>query len=227
MTHFYYIPEWFFQFSILLEILFAIASGIVAYYAYKVYKVSSQRESGLFTLSFVFISLSYLFKSIINLFVLDELKDQIRTLTVETLGNLSRIGFYSYILLFVLGLTTLAYMTLKKKNIMFYLLLVAINFVVILHAADAVFLFEILTSFILLYLCGHYAYEYKLNGNYKTLLVLIAFIFFLFSGLGFVVAQDYYLNFVVGHLFELAAYILITVSLVLTIKGTGRHSSVK
>lgn len=218
MMPIYVVPYWFFQLSVFLEVLFAVAAGIIAYYSFKVYKLSNQRTSLLFTFGFFFIALSYLIKSAVILFLLGEAKEGIRELSFQGLTLIGEVGFYANILLFILGLVTLTYMTTKKKNFLLYALLTALSFLVVLHNVDAIFLFNILSTLFLLYLCIHYGMEYSENQNKKTLLVLIAFVFLLLSGLGFVVAYDYYLNFVIGHMFELAAYILIIASLVLTIR---------
>jgi hypothetical protein len=218
MSNFYLVPEWFFELGIGLEILFAVVSFIVSWYAFKLYKLSEQREIRLFSISFALISLSYVIKSILMLFVLSNVESGMRALNIGKLQMIGIVSVYAHIALFTLGIVTLAYMTLKKENCKAYLLLVSLTFFGIILGKDHLYAFSVISSVILLYITLNYLFEYLHNKNNKTLLIFTAFAFLFISGAGFALAPSYYLNFVFGHLIELASYLLIILSLILTIR---------
>ena len=59
MAGLYIIPEWFLGYDIALNLLFGIITLIVSLYAFKIYRLSSLKQSKLFGISFSFISISY------------------------------------------------------------------------------------------------------------------------------------------------------------------------
>jgi hypothetical protein len=218
MSHLFIVPDWFFEFGIFLEILFAIATFIVAVYAYKLYRFSEQRELKLFSASFGFISLSYIIKALLVLFVISKLQGDILIIDLNNLQRISLYAVYFHVVLFMLGVVTLAYMTLKKGDCKIYSFLIAISLAAMMLGCDLAYSFTVVSSLILLYLCIYYLFEYFDNNKRTTLIIFIGFVFLLVSGAGVVFAPNYYLNFVIGHLLELASYILIISSLVLTMK---------
>lgn len=226
MVHIPISQEWFFGLTIAFELLFAVAAFAVASYAFRVYYISRHRESKLFTYSFTLISVSYLLKALLNLFVYSELKEKASSFAIEGLDkfitNLNKIqitSYYLYILLFTAGLITLAYMTFRVKSWKVYTILIVTNLLAIYLSDDkSMLLFSLLSSLLVLYVCFHYLFEYMSRKNNKTLLLLIAFVAMFFSGLAFVFTKSYYGNYAIGHALELASYILIITSLVLTVR---------
>ena len=218
MATIYIVPEWFFKLSLGLELVFSIVTLIVAIYALRVYRIFEQREVKLLSTSFFLISISYLMKAALNLFVLKEVREGVRILNYNSLNTIGILGFYSYVILFMTGLVTLTYITFKIKNWRVYSLILATNLIIIFFNNDKAFAFNLLSSILLFYVVIHYSIEYKNKKNSKTLLVLLAFIALFLSGLGFVFAENYYANYVIGHLLELASYLLMLTSLILTIR---------
>lgn len=218
MSIVYLVPNWFYYLAIILELLFALASAVVAYYAFKVYGISGQREGKIFGISFALISLAYFIKALINWFVLSEIGNGLRVLSLDGLSKLGIFGLYSHVILFVAGLAMLAYMTLKNKSRRVYFLILCVPLAALYIGRNEAFAFNLVSSIFLIYLCSHYYFEYKQNKNQKTLIVLCAFILLFFSGMGFVFAPNFYVNFVIGHIFELMSYVLISVSLALTMR---------
>lgn len=218
VDYLYIVPQWFFGLSIGLELIFGVAAGIVAAYSYKVYRLSGQRESKLFAWSFMAISFSYLIKAMLNLFVLREVKEGLREFTMRDLNAIGSVGLYLHIFLFVTGLMTLTYMSFRIRNTRSYILLVAMGTFMLFFSSNLLVAYNILSSLLILYISFHYYSEYRKNNNHKTLLVLIAFMLLFFAGIGSVAAEDFYANFVIGHILELASYMLIVTSLVLTIR---------
>ncbi|MBS3066540.1 hypothetical protein J4205_01830 [Candidatus Pacearchaeota archaeon] len=218
MTSLYYIPNWFFTTSIVFEIIFAVVTALVAFLSFKVYNLSKQNEFRLFGLGFTFISLSYIIWSLINLFLLDQLNESIKVLSFQQFVSLGALGIYFYMLLFIVGLVTLNYTTLKEKNKSIYIIILLTSLVGIVTSFNKGFTFQILSSILLAFLLIHFAYQVKRNKNIKSILVFAAFLALVVSHIIFIFSTTQYVYYVAGHIFELIAYILILVRLSIIIK---------
>lgn len=224
MANLYIIPSWFFgyqsfSYDAILELIFAIITLIVSIYAFKVYRLSQERQSKLFGIAFSFISASYFIWSIINFNILERIEHSIPTyVNISNINNLITIGVYIHILLFITGLTTLAYMTLKIKSPKMYSLLLIITLVSLSFNSNVIFLFYLLSSILLIYIVLHYLTNYINHKQARTLLVLIAFILILFSTIHFIFSVNHALYYIIGHFIELIAYLLILTNLILVTK---------
>jgi hypothetical protein len=213
MGYAYLVPRWFFGASIGLEILFALSTLFVAYYAYRVSRIYKQRGIILMTLGFGFIALSYLTKAFINIFLLREIQSGLLALSIGNLNQLAAIGLNGYIAFYLLGVLLLVFMTFKTDNPDLFLLIAALSFLGIWFSPDNMFAFNIISSVLFCILSLYYGREYVRNRNKRTLLILLGFIGLLLSGIGFTLATGYYVNYVIAHLLELASYVLILASI--------------
>lgn len=231
MAIFYTIPVWFSGYDIIFELVFALITALVAAYSFRVYSLSNQRESKIFGIGFSLISLSYLLWAALNFSIFSEIKEGITNgISIVELQNLSTINYlsaYSHVFLFLLGLATLVYMSLKVDSIRIYLLLSALTIVSVLGVFETVFSFylpaAILTIFILIY----YLNVYSENHNPKTLFVLIGFTFLLFSLIDFILIKDQHVQYVISHLLVFLAYIFILMSLIIVIRGNKKRKKVR
>jgi hypothetical protein len=208
------VPHWFFSASIILEILFAFAALFVTIYAHKVALIYGQREIKLMAVGFLLISLSYFSKAFINIFLLNEIKEGVFALSLSSLNNIAASGFYIYLSLYLIGAALLSYITFKTRNINVLLLLLALSGVSLWLSVDKTLVFSIISSLFFCILSIHYGNEYFHNKNKRTLLIFLGFAGLLLSGLGFAGATNYYINFVVSHILELASYILILAGII-------------
>ena len=204
------VPYWFIGYNVVLELVFAVIGFLVCYYGYKVYKLSGQKQPRLFCISFLFIAIAYSIQSVLNLGVLDYFNADIGNTHI-----LYIIGIYLHIFFLLTGLITLTYMTFKVSNWRIYSLLFVIVMLSIFLSINQLFLFYLLSSILLLYICYHYFKNYLENRQGKTLLVLVAFIFLLFGKIHFLFALDHATYYAVGHILELVAYVLILINLIM------------
>ena len=224
MVNIYLIPSWFFgyqsfSYDAIIELAFAIITLIVSIYAFKVYKLSQQRQSKLFGIAFSFISASYFIWSIINFNILERAEDTIPTyINVSNINALITIGVYIHILLFMTGLITFTYMTLKFKSAKTYSLLLLITLISLFFSSNVLYLFYVLSSILLIYVVIHYFRNYIEHKQAKTLLVLIAFILILFGSIHFLFSVNHAIYYIISHFLELIAYLLILTNLILVIK---------
>ncbi|MDO8460114.1 MAG: hypothetical protein Q7S74_03325 [Nanoarchaeota archaeon] len=217
MTYLYIVPKWFFGFGIGMEFLFAIATLIVALYSFAIYRLSLQRESKWFGIGFLMIAISYFIKAILNSFLLNEIKEGLRGIALEELNMIGLIGAYSHIILFTIGLVTLAYTTFKFPSWRLYILLIVTSLLTITISYNKVLAFHLVSGLFLLFISVYYINEYVKNKNSKTALVMLSFVLLFLSGLD-IDSINFYSAFVISHFIEFGAYLLIMISLFLTIR---------
>lgn len=214
MSHLYLVPNWFFIYSLLFEVVFAVAAGLVSYFSFKVYSVSKQREIKLFGIGFMFISASYLIWLLMNLSLLKYFTSSILILELDTLVLISAFEVYAHMTLFIVGLLTIVYATFKTDNKRAYSLLIILTMVSVLASCNKAVAFYLVASILLLYIIMHYLYNYLNDKNSKVLMVLIAFCLLFLSHAHFIFATNA-IYYVLGHVFELMAYFLISIRLIL------------
>ncbi len=219
MTHLYhYVPSWFLGYDLLFELVFAIIALVISIYAFKVYKLTEQKQSKIFGIAFLLISTSYFIQIFLNFILILRLNENISLITkIIHLEIINTIGIYSYMFFFIAGLITLTYMTLKIKSIKTYSLLFIVIILSILLCNNT-YMFFLISSILLSYILIHYIINYINKKQAKTLLVLFAFAFLLFSSIHFIFSVNHEIYYVIGHFFELIAYILIFINLVLALK---------
>jgi len=219
MANIYIIPNWFLGYDILLELLFALVTLLVGIYGYKIYKLTEQRQSKLFSISFFLFSLSYFIQCALNFIILNQLNQNICTiLNIKSVTTLNFIGIYTHIILFTAGLITLAYMTLKIKDIRIPSLLYVISFLGLIFAPNKINFFYFLSSFILIFITAYYLIAYTKTKHLKNLLVLIAFVFLLLANIHFIFSLNYGAFYVFAHALQFIAYLLILLNLILILK---------
>ncbi|MEK6891175.1 MAG: hypothetical protein AABX03_03470 [Nanoarchaeota archaeon] len=218
MANIYIIPTWFFAYSIILEIAFALITSLVAIYSFKIYNLCNQKEYKAFGVGFIFISLSYVIWAFVNLFLLDKISDSIQALSLQEFISIGSIGIYMYMIFTLLGLATLAYTTLKTNNNKIYSLIVIITILALTFSANKALAFHVLSSIFIIFLISHYLIHYMKTKKHKNLLIPIAFILLFVSHIHFMFAINHYTYYVIGHITELIAYILVLTRLILIIK---------
>lgn len=215
----YVVPAWFFATSIVLELIFAAVTLAVAYYSFKVYSLSGQRESKLFGVAFLIMAISFIIRSVLNIFVTNSINgDDMRTLTVGSIMVINNFSVYAYIFLMTISLMTLAYTTFKVNSSKIYSLLAITSILILVFAEIKAAAFYIMSILFLAYVVIHYYREYMDNRTKKKLQVLSAFVLLLISNVVFIKAGQNYLYFVTGHLLELASALLVLLSLASVIK---------
>jgi len=209
--------SWFSGYDIWLEILFAVVTLAIAFYSLKIYRLCGQRESKLFGISFLLVSISYSLWAILNIFALSTFLSAQNYLNFENIlkiGYLMGLGIYAHIIFFLAGMVTLAYMTLRIKNAKVYWLLMALTLITALLIEEKYLVLYFISSILLFFISYGYFEDYQIHKNHKLLLSLFAFIFLFLGRFDFVFSSNKYIFYVVGHLFELVAYLLLLISLI-------------
>ncbi|MFA5797377.1 MAG: hypothetical protein WC916_05055 [Candidatus Woesearchaeota archaeon] len=220
MTNVFIVPKWFFGYDIILELVFALITLFVAIYGFKLYKLCREKQFKYFGLAFSFIALSYFLQSLINFFLLYDLNSKIRSLMhASYIYDLAVIEIFIHIFFFVLGFLLLTYNTFKIDNLRVFYLLFVVVIISIFFSLNKIFMFYLLASVLLFYLVIHYAITYWYNRKPNALIMSIALLLILFSTLHFILAMNQGIYYVIGHIFELIAYLFIAGNLYMIVKN--------
>jgi hypothetical protein len=112
---------------------------------------------------------------------------------------------------FLLGLITLVYATLEQRNIRLYSLLIALTILPLTLIDSKPFIFNLLSSLILIYLTGHYLIFYLNKGLKRNLIIFSAFFLLLIVN----IIMIFSLN---KDIIKLAAYLLISINILIITK---------
>ena len=206
----YFAPSWFFGYDIALELIFTIITFVVAMFALKIYKATDQKQVKLFGISFLLMSISYFIESIFNFMILSKANEEIcRVIKIQSIIFFDTMGIYAHMILMTLGLVTLVYMTFKtkKKRIFWLLLLTSLSGIIL--SRNKLYIFFVLSTIYLAFISWHFITNYLKNKQKKTLLIALAFLLLLFGDIHFMFSVNHQPFYVIGHVLELFAYLLI------------------
>jgi len=209
------IPNWFVGFHISFEVVFMLATAIIAFYAFKIFKISEQRESRNFGIAFLFLSLSYLTLIILNHLFLSVLSGNLRSLDIDDLIGLKNLALSLYVIFLTLGFLILYHTTSKFKSTPNLILLAALSIMSIKYACEKSILIYFIPATFLLFITYNYFKDYYSNKNKNTLLLSSSMFFLLLSNLSLgSVAKFFQPNlYVLAHFIELIAYGIIIYTL--------------
>jgi len=212
-------PNWFYGYDVVLELFFAIMSLVVAALAFRLYKKTSQRNLALFGTSFLLIGFSYFIQSIINFLIISKVNENIcRAIKIQSISSFNNLGLFVHIFFMTIGLSVLIYLTCKQERVRALFLLAFISLLGIFLSKNVVYSFYLFSSIFLVFISWHFISNYLKNKKSNTLVIALAFLFLLFSNIHFIVSVNHQLFYVIGHLLELIAYVLISVNYYLILK---------
>lgn len=218
MHYSYLIPNWFFGFDVGMEILFAIITLLVAIFSFKVYNVTSERRIKLFGAAFVFISLSYVVWAGVNLWIVNEVSEGFREISLISPSPIDFVSLLLHVVLYTIGLVILTYAVSDFKYGKTFYLICGLSFLVLILGEYLLISFRILSVFLLAFITYYYLKNYLENRKASPLIILIAFILLVISNIEFVFSLFYYQSYIFGHILELSAYLLILFNLLRSVK---------
>lgn len=207
-------PQWFAGYNSILEMVFFAVTLLVGAYALKIYRLSDQRQHKLFGLSFLMISASYFIQSVLNFLSRYSMSGGCNMQTMSSMHALNIAGMYAHMLVFIIGLVTLAYMTLKINDVKSYFLFVAIAIGALIFTSNKLYFFYVISSILLIYISFYYLRNYLQSKKSNALIVFIGFLFLLFAKIHFIFSINHGAFYVAGHLLEFVAYALILINFV-------------
>jgi hypothetical protein len=227
MGNIFITPEWFFGYDIALELIFAVITIFVSFYAWKIFKITEERNLRLFSLAFLFVSLSYITQSVLNFIILTQLQDEVcNFVNIQSVYLLNLFGIYFHAILFLIGLLLLAYIALKIYSLRTFILMFLLVFTSLYFSPQKTFMLYLLSTMLLGFIVYYYVTNYWNNRKPTTLLVTIAMMTLFAGYLYFIFATENPFYYVVGHVLELLAYALVLGNLIIILRA-GRKQKFK
>ncbi|MFQ5620620.1 MAG: hypothetical protein ACE5FT_02130 [Candidatus Nanoarchaeia archaeon] len=225
-----FLPEyWFFGLDTLFEFVFFLITLIIAYYAYRAWKLTNKHNPKYFYTGFGLISASYLIKSVTNWVLHFRINQGTFTQDVQAFYLwIFAWGYYGHLLLMLAGLILLTFIALKNPNRrtrwLTFLLVIALS----LQSEFKVANYYVSSTILLLIIFYHYLKVYLKCMDWRSLIPLGGFTALLTSRILFLFAEKHILFYVTGHLVELAAYSLLLLNLLLVVWCCGaKHGGKK
>jgi hypothetical protein len=215
MSNLFVTPQWFYGYDVALELIFAVVTLLVSFFAWKIFKVTGERNIRLFSLAFLFISLSYIIQSMLNFIILEQLEDNISALiNLQSVYLLNLFGIYMHAILFLIGILLLAYVALKIHSFQTFVLLFILVFTSLYFTPYNTYMLYLLSTVLLGFIVYYYLANYWASRKPTALMVLISMILLFVAYLHFIFAMDdNMLYYMIGHILELLAYLLVFVTL--------------
>jgi len=164
----------------LFEFLVIIVASIISLYSYKVYRMLKNKNFKYFSIAFLFIAISFIFKILSNLTILHRVEITnlnsviVITSQFEYMRLIQFASFIIYKTLYLLGALLLFFIatkTKKQNKIMF----VYLSILVIILSIFMNFVFYLTLVFILTFLTSYYYENYKKNKLTNSFLVFLGF----------------------------------------------------
>jgi hypothetical protein len=218
----YLSPNWFFGLDIAFELVFGLIALLLALFAIKLSKLTSENSVELFGKGFLLISIAYFFQAAFNFLMLAQFSDGFVTISDFSLAILLRlIGAYGFMILMVTGLLVLLYMTfdLRKPRVLAVMVLLGTIPLTLVENPLPVFYFISMVCFA--FVAWHFILNYVNHKKRLNLFTAVAFLLMLFGSIHFFLSinpQWHDFLYVLGHLSVLAAYLLILINFYMVLK---------
>jgi hypothetical protein len=225
MYQLFFTPSWFNGYDLIFEGISLIVALLIAGYSWKIYSMSRENRYAYFSLAFILIGLSLAVKMFTyGVLYFSSLRDVVATTLTPVVGNQLQFADLFYRAAFFLQMAGLlgawmliffvsqksrerlhSYYEVSQIALFLYLILL------ICFVSNFKYSVFYLTSAVILGLTTLNYYKNYLNskGNSKTLLVMAAFIFILFSNLSFIFVFLWDSLYVMGELFLLIGFLLL------------------
>lgn len=219
MAFTYLTPPSFLGFDVALELVFAVTAMILALFALRLYRITSQRAAKLFGSGFLLISISYFIQAALNFLALGELGDPgplLKSLT-EALAY-QTIGIYLHIFLMLSGLIVLLYMSFNSKNSKILAAMLLAIMLPLLFDTGILYTFYLVSTICLAFIAWYYVNNYAEKRKSLNLLTAAAFLLLLVSNVAFFFSINAAVFYNAAHILQFAAYILILINFYMVLK---------
>ncbi len=214
------IPRSFWITDAFLEFFANISALLLTFISFKAYKFTSERKYGFFSLAFGLISISFIARSLIHLLIYLDLKNK----TIFSL--VSFYGINTYIILLLTAYLLLLILSLDFKNKKIILLIYLLSFFTVFTSTRPINTFNIVAVIILGFITLHFYEIYLIKSRKSSLVVFCAFFLITISHLSFVLS-DSLLFFLVSHLLQTIAFIVLFFNNLILIYGNRKIINIK
>ena len=217
------VPQWFTGSGIILELIFALVTLLIAVYSYKVYKIARQRYTFLFGAAFFSIGIAYFLQAALN-FLIHQRINSVDLFSVALplaqcpTFQLSILAVSLHIFFMIAGLALLAYVTLKERNYQIYILFLVLSLIAILFATHLVFVFHLLSSVFLAFILIQHYRRHGTHRSINSFLVFFSFALLFIGHLQLAISMFLSLFYILGYITVFAGYILLLANLLRVVR---------
>lgn len=202
----------------IIEFLIIIVCLMISIFSYKIYKILKIKNFEYFSLGFIFLAISFIFKILSNLTIshriaiLDFNRILVITSQLEYMKLIQFISFLSYKSFHILGLLFLFFITTKIKDRNEKLMFLYFGILVIIFSIPFNFIFNLTVMFLLAFVTLHFYNNYYENRLSNSLLVFIAFALLTISHLLLMFSNYSPLSYLFGEIITLAGFLVLLVN---------------
>jgi hypothetical protein len=224
MAHIFLYPQWFFAYSIIMQVFFAVITLIISFFSFRIYRFTEAKNLRTFGAAFFFIAIAYIVQAIVNLLILQKLDDDLSIIiNLKNVFLINLFGLYLHALFYVTGLLLLLYTTLKIDNWQIFLILFAVIIITIFFSTHKLFMFYVMSTLLWLFIVLYYFMYYLTHKRMNNLLVLLGLFLLFVSTVYFTFALNKETYYVVGHIIEIVAYGLLLTNLYMISHGKKKN----
>jgi hypothetical protein len=196
----------------LIELLIIIVAAVISLYSHKIYKLIQDKNYKFFSLAFLAIAISFIFKILSNFTIFYRVRMEQANFVYVIFSQLKYaqlVNFFSFILynfFYLLGFLILFLIiskTDKKEKIFLFIYL---SILAILLSIYFNFIFHITIVFILIFLTVHFYDNHKKVNSTNSFLVFVAFLIILASHLLFIFSDVHSLFYILGEALLLVGF---------------------
>lgn len=216
-------PMWFGASGIITELFFALVTLLIAFYAYRIYKIAHQRSSLFFGVAFLSISFAYFIQAIFNFLMLMQIQthDIIPLATNAAAASAFQLSVFAvvfHIIFMILGVALLAYVTLKERSLKIYLLFLSLSFVGLILTPYFRTIFFLIVAFFLLFISAQHYQRHTRQRSTTTLLVFFGFALLFIGNLLLAAVTILHTFYVLSHIVIFVGYVLLLASLLRVVR---------
>ncbi len=217
-------PEWFIGAESIFETISLIITLVISFYAYRAYRLSSNRKYFYLTVAFLSMSAGFFFKllsnAVVEFFILfSDLSRVVPYLRASQIYTGSLILFVFFVIGGYIVLSSLASSVRDKKIIVAFLLIALLCAVLVREARSFTFFYFFSFVMLAVYIIPYMYNNYKKQKSKNSYLVFLSFLLLAVSNLLFIfISVKGPSLYVVGNSISLAGYLLLLINLFLAIK---------
>lgn len=204
----------------LIEFLSLIIAGITSYYSHRLYKLIGEKEFKYFSIAFLFIAISFLFKILSNITLTHyiQVSDANFIFTIASqFEYIQLINFFSFLFyktFILLGLLILFFIATQTKRNQKIFLFIYLSLVTILFSIYFNFIFDLTLIFLLIFLTSYFYENYQKNKSNNSFMVFIGFLLFLIGRIILIFSGIHPLIYLIGEIFILFGFIALLINLI-------------
>lgn len=216
MVTFNFSPEWFYGIDSVFEIVSLLITILIAVYAYKLYRFSGNRNYKFFSLAFLLISLSFVFKIITNIIVYSQALEKIDLGTVTIIRStitqyefvyiLGFLGFRMLTLLGLIGIYMVSYKNTSTNDMIIYGLLF---FILCVFSHYAFIVFHMMALILLIFIVLFYYKNYLKKRSSLALMTLISFFMLMVSQILFTMTYIDKIYYAIAEVIQLIGFLVL------------------